>query len=1022
MKARPSVVLLAILACSWSLGARPFAYRLVTEESREPNGSGSSLQGLRYRLVGPFRGGRATTVAGVRGDPRTYYFGAAGGGVWKTTNGGIDWTPISDDQGIGAVGSLAVAPSDPSILYVGTGDADLRNNASHGNGVYKSADAGHTWRHVGLADTRHIGKVLIHPSDPSTAFVAAFGHAFGPNEERGVFRTKNGGESWQKVLFVDSATGAIDLALDPRKPSVMFATMWQARREPWMFTSGGPGSGLFRSTDGGDTWARLQGRGLPDGPLGRVGVEVSPAHGRRVYALIEAKRGGLYRSDDGGESWQLINDDPALRQRPWFFMTVVADPQDPDVVYVMNINLLKSIDGGRMFHSLPQHHVDNQALWIAPEDSNRVINANDGGANVSVDGGRTWTGSDSQPTGQFYHVATDNRFPYYLYGGLQDHETLAIASRSDYPGISERDWYPLVNCEMGFAVPDPRDPEIVYGGCTDGGISRYDHRTKRSQSIEPWPDTSLGHEAAAAKYRFQWTAPIMLSQHDPTHLYYAGNVLFRSTDEGNTWTSVSPDLTRNDRTKQLSSGGPITKDNVGGEVYNTIFALAESPRQRGLLWVGTDDGLLHLTRDSGRHWENVTPADVPEWSRISLIDPSPHDPAVAYVAIDRHMLDDYTPYILRTADYGRSWTEIAGGIPRGTFVRAVREDVVRRGLLYAGTETGVYVSLDDGTNWQSLQQNLPVSPVHDLLIKANDLVVATHGRAFWILDDVTPLREMAQGIASGRPHLFKPATAHRIRNEFTRAVGPAGENPPSGAIVYYRLPRTTTGPVEMAITDSKGSVVRSYTSRPAHDSKALDPFGVASPVFEAAGLHRFVWDLRYAPHRPIPGHLLFWHFPHAPPAGALTMPGNYVVRLTVDGETFTRPLEVRADPRVEVRQEDLEAAFQLHARITETLNAITDAVLTIRRVRPGLAQRPDGAKLVSRLSAIEEALIEPRMRVGSDAFRFPLRLDNRLVTLLGIVANSDRQPTRSSYEVFDHLQRQVSAHIEELRRVTAELP
>ena len=559
---------------------------------------------------------------------------------------------------------------------------------SHGNGVYKSLDAGQTWQHVGLSDTRHIGKILIHPTNADVVFVAALGHAFGANDERGVFRTTDGGRRWQRVLSVDSDTGAIDIALDVRNPDRMFAAMWQVRREPWNLTSGGPGSGLYHSADGGTTWSNLQGRGLPEGPLGRAGVAVSPADGLRVYALIEAGRGGLYRSDDGGESWALINAAPSLRQRPWFFMTVVADPRNRDVVHVSNINLLKSTDGGRTFESLPQHHVDNQALWVAPENSNRVINGNDGGANISLDGGRTWSRSDlNQPTAQFYHVATDNRFPYYLYGGQQDYDTLSIASRSDYGGITERDWYPLVHCEMGFAVPDPRDHNVVYGGCTDGGISRYDHRTRRSQSIEPWPETAIGGGAAAARYRFQWTAPIAVSVHQPERLYFGANVLFRSTDEGMTWTAISPDLTRNDRSRQGPSGGPITKDNVGSEFYNTIFAIAESPLQRDLLWVGTDDGLVQVTRDGGVRWDNVTPPALAPWSRISLIDASPHDAAVAHVAVDRHLLDDYTPYIFRTTDYGRTWTEVAGGIPPGTFVRAVREDPGRRGVLYAGTET-----------------------------------------------------------------------------------------------------------------------------------------------------------------------------------------------------------------------------------------------------------------------------------------------------------------------------------------------
>ncbi|MGH9334110.1 MAG: glycosyl hydrolase, partial [Vicinamibacteria bacterium] len=763
----------------------------------------------------------------------------------------------------------------------------------------------------------------------------------------------------------------------------------------------------------------------------KIGVAISPADSRRIYALIEAKEGGLYRSDDGGETWQGVNRSHALIQRAWYFMQVVPDPVNADILYALNIPLLRSVDGGKSFSAVDQFHVDNHDLWIDPKDPLHMISGNDGGANITVNGGRTWTRSDdNQPTGQFYHVATDNRFPYHVYGAQQDYETIAIASRGAGAGISRGDWYAVGGCEMGFAAPHPVRPDIVFAGCTDGGITRYDHRTRRNQSIEPWPETNIGHGASDARYRFQWTAPILISPNDPSVLYMASNVLFKSTDEGMSWSDVSPDLTRNDPETQGPAGGPLTKDNVGTEVYGTIFALAESPRQKDVLWAGSDDGLLHVTRDSGRSWTPVTPKEMPEWSRVSTIEASPHDPAAAYLAADRHLLDDFGPYLYKTSDFGKSWQSITSGLPRDTFVRSLREDPVRRGLLFAGTETGVFVSLDDGANWQPLQLNLPVSPVHDLVVKDSDLVVATHGRAFWILDDVGPLRQMNDSAADANVYLFEPTPTYRVRDDFTTIKTPAGENPPPGLIVYYTLRSPPQGELTLSILDDQGNVVDSFSSAQPGGLSGSNAYSKTSSVSTSVGLNRWVWDLRYAGPRFIPGHVLFMHAPLAPPVGALAPAGRYEVKLAVEGQTLSAPFEIRPDPRIDASAEQLRAQFELHRELVAELSALNDAVLRNRRVREQLESLRERAEKVpevqeeawrieEKLTEIEDALIEPRMETASDAFNFPTRLDNKLSILIGVVANSDTAPTRPSYDLARELGERISSELGKLQDIVA---
>ena len=728
------------------------------------------LNSLRWRCIGPHRGGRSVAVAGHPTEPMVFYFGACAGGVWKTIDGGSYWENVSDGYfKTAAVGAMAVAESDPNVVYAGTGEACIRGNVSHGDGVYKSTDGGKTWTNMGLQDTRHIGRIRVHPQDPDLVYVAALGHPYGPNGERGVFRSRDGGETWEHVLFKSEKAGAIDLSMDPGNPRVLYATIWQVLRQPWMLTSGGPDSGLYKSTDGGDTWSEItDSLGLPDGLKGRIGVAVSPARLDRVWALVEAEEGGLYRSDDRGSAWERVSDDRNLQQRPWYYTHVFADPQDPDTVYVLALKAWKSTDGGRTFDDITTPHGDNHDLWIDPRDPQRMIEGNDGGACISYNGGGSWTTIYNQPTSQFYHLTTDNQFPYRVYATQQDNTAISVPSRSIKGAILWADSYTVGNSESGHIAVRPDNPNIVYSGAigtAPGGgdtLLRYDHGTGQVRIISVWPELVTGWDPKDHKYRFQWTYAILLSPHDPNILYVAGNMMFRSENEGSSWEAISPDLTRADPSKLEASGGPVTLDTTGVEHYATIFAFVESPHQRGVFWAGSDDGLVHLSRDGGETWDNVTPEDIPEWTRIDMIEVSPHDPATVYLAATRYRLDDFRPYLYKTSDYGKSWAKITAGIPEGDFTRVIRADPMQKGLLYAGTETGAYVSLDDGASWQSLQRNLPVVPVTDLAVKDNELVASTNGRSFWILDDLPLIRQLNGKVAEGQVYLFEPGPTYRF--------------------------------------------------------------------------------------------------------------------------------------------------------------------------------------------------------------------------------------------------------------------
>ncbi|HEY5908880.1 MAG TPA: glycosyl hydrolase, partial [Vicinamibacteria bacterium] len=852
---KPGLELFAAAVLSGAFALTPA--RAAEEE--KPKGGPKELAGLKYRSVGPNAGGRVSRAAGVPGDPLTYYAATASGGVWKSTDGGHRWSPIFDEQPISSIGAIAVSASNPNVIYVGSGEANIRGNVAAGNGIYKSTDAGKTWTHVWRQEGQ-IGTLIVHPKDPDVAFAAVLGHAFGPNPERGVYRTRDGGRSWQRVLFKDADTGAADVCFDPQNPNVLFAGLWQARRRPWEIVSGGPGSGLYASRDGGDSWGRLTGKGLPEGILGKIGVAVAPSDSRRVYALIEADKGGLFRSDDGGESFTLVNDHRSLRQRAWYYTHLTVDPANPEVVWFPQVPLLKTVDGGKTVkHSPGYRHGDNHDLWIDPKDPRRMILANDGGVEISVNAGESWRAA-WLPISQFYHVATDNSVPYKVSGAMQDLGTAWGPSDSlDKGGIRVTDWHGIGGGEAGHTAHDAKDPGVVYAGEYLGIFTRYDHRTRQARNVSPYPNNLSGHGSEAGRYRFQWTAPIVVSPHEAKTVYYGGNVVFRTDDGGQTWAVISPDLTRDDKSKQKWTGGPITGDNTGVEHYSTVFALAESPKQQGVLWAGSDDGRVHVSKDAGASWTNVTAGmpGFPEWGTVSLIEASPHDAATAYVVVDNHRLDDMRPYLWKTADFGRTWKRLGPGLPGDVYLHAVREDPVRKGLLYLGTERGVSYSTDDGASFTSLKLNLPTVAVHDLQVKGNDLVVGTHGRSIWIFGHLAVLRALGPEVLAKEVQLFTPAAATRfVKGEALWGEKGQGENPPRGALVHYFLNKKPEGEITLEVLDARGVVLRRLTSKPEpNEWPEGDPDGgdeekpYALPA--EAGVNAAAWDLTLEGTKPI---------------------------------------------------------------------------------------------------------------------------------------------------------------------------
>jgi len=1005
-----------LAACALLLVAAN-AGALAQEPATAEKVPASSYQALRWRCIGPHRGGRALAVSGVRGRPETFYFGAVGGGVWKTTNGGEVWQPIFDDQPISSIGALAVAPSNPDIIYVGSGEADMRSDISFGDGMYKSTDAGKTWTHLGLRDTRQIGRILVDPKDADIVLVAALGHGFGPNEERGVFRSTDGGKKWSKTLYKNEDVGAIELAADPDNPRTVYAALWNTRRPAWSVYAPitGPGGGLYRSNDGGITWAEISGHGLPSGKLGRIGIDVAAGQkGQRVYALVDTeKNSGLYRSDDGGENWKLVCTDSRITGRAWYFSEVRIDPRNPDLLYVSNVSLYRSTDGGQTFTAIKgaPGGDDYHSLWIDPDNPRRMISGVDQGVIISIDGGESWTSWYNQPTAQFYHVAVDNQFPYWVYGAQQDSGTAAVVSRSDYGQITFRDWHPIGAGESGSILPDPDNPDIVFGGSTGGELYRFNSKTGQVQDITPTV-TAVG---VNVPHRYQWTTPIAFVPR--THaLLQASQFLFRSTDAGNSWAIISPDLTLRPGEKEEEAKG-------------VIYAIAPSAVKAGLLWIGTDNGLIQITEDDGKTWRDVSPKSLPPWSMMSIIDASPFDAATAYAAIDRHQMDDLTPYIFRTHDYGKTWTKITSGIDGNAYVHAVREDPKRRGLLYAGTETGVYVSFDDGDHWQPLQLNLPVTPIRDLVIKDNDLVVATHGRSFWILDDVSPLREMTLGIAGEGVHLFKPATAIRLRKNEGRDTPlaretPAGQNPPAGAIIYYTLKTQPASAITLEILDRAGAVIRKYSSdekqEPIDNTQAFPTYWLPKPNILPAmvGMNSFVWDLRYERPRAlhygyginaVPGDA------SQLPEGPMVLPGAYQVKLTVGGRSYTAPLEVRMDPRVSVPASALANQIDLEMKIAGSLQNSAEAfrqTSDVRRQLNNLKEKLERDPKYSDAAGAARTLDAQLLAIGgSGQPQWPppteptlASLNGALSSLIVNVDSADVAPTKQALEAFETYQ------------------
>lgn len=1010
-----------------------------------------AISSLKYRSIGPFRGGRSAACAGVPGKPMLYYFGAAGGGVWKTEDGGSNWNCISDGYFGGSIGSIAVAPSNPNTIYVGGGEVTIRGNVSHGNGMWKSIDAGKTWTSIGLEDSHCIPRIRVDPNDANVVYAAVLGHLYGPNQQRGVFKSTNGGETWQRILFVSDEAGAVDLAMDPSNPRTLFASTWKVLRTPYSLESGGEGSGLWKSIDAGATWKEISGNpGLPKGTLGIVGVAISPLDSDRVWAIIEAESGGVFRSSNGGESWSKVNDERKLRQRAWYYTRIYAGTQDIDEVYVLNVGFHRSDDGGKTYSSIRTPHGDHHDLWIAPEDSTRMIIADDGGGQVSFDGGSNWSTYNNQPTAQFYRVTTDNHFPYRIYGAQQDNSTVRISHRTGSGRIAESDWEPTAGGESGHIAPDPNNPDIVYGGSYGGYLTRLNHTTGESRNIHVWPDNPMGSGAGANKFRFQWNFPIFFSPHDTTTLYTAANVLFKTNDEGQTWKQISPDLTRNAPSRLDSSGGPITQDNTSVEYYCTIFSALESPHEANVLWTGSDDGLIHISKNGGENWDNVTPADLPEWSQINSLEAHPTEPGGLYVAATRYKSDDFRPYLYKTLDYGASWTKITDGIDRKHFTRVVRADRGRPGLLYAGTEAGMYTSFNDGKSWLPFQMNLPVVPITDLAIKDDDLIVATQGRSFWMLDDLTVLHQLSEAVIEKDLHVFDPSPMIKMRGRSGRGESNAsGQDLPRGATLFFhigKLPKDEES-VTLDFLDSDGQLIRRYASKPNKENNER-------PIKLVEGLNQLTWDARYPNAETFDG-LVMWS---GSTRGPSAIPGEYTATLTVGQSSQSIAVEIQADPRSSATAEDFQLQFQFLMEVRDKLTETHVAIKQIRDIRQQITayttrlkkeaksesgsdekQTNSGAdqetnaddksgstgpyadilaaakSVTQQLTAIEETLYQTKNRSSQDPLNYPIRLNDKLSGVASVASTGDFRPTAQAIIVRDELVAQIDLQLDKLK-------
>jgi photosystem II stability/assembly factor-like uncharacterized protein len=977
---------------------------------------------VKYRLVGPFRGGRSGAVTGDFRQKNTFYFGSTGGGVWKTIDGGSNWKNISDKFFGGSIGCVSVAPSDPTILYVGEGESTLRGNVSEGFGIWRTDDGGRSWKNLGLKDTRHIIRIVVHPKNPDIVWVAAIGHLFGSNTERGIFKTTDGGKTWKKVLYINDQTGCSDLVMEPGNPSVLYAGTWRIQRTPYSLESGGDGGGIWKSIDGGDTWKNISAnKGLPKGLWGIVGVTVCPSNTDKVYALVENPNGGLFVSNDAGESWTLQSSDNNIRQRAWYYTKVFVDPKNADFVYVLNVNFLKSVDGGKTFKNINTPHGDHHDLWIDPEEGNRMIIGDDGGAQVSFDGGNNWSTYYNQPTAQFYRVSTDNHYPYRILGAQQDNSTVRILSRSENGQITQDDWQPTAGAESGYVVADPLNADIVYGGNYGGYISRYDHKTGENRAVSVWPDDPLGAGADMSKYRFQWNFPIFFSPNNPKKLYAAGNVLFATENEGASWTALGGDLTTNDKQRQRSSGGPITKDNTGVEVYCTIFTAAESALEKDLLWTGSDDGLIHVSKDGGLHWDNVTPKDAGQWMMWNCVETDPFKKGKAYFVGTRYKSDDFTPYIFKTEDYGNSWTKITNGIAPGHFARCIRADKKRPGLLYCGTEYGMYISYDDGNNWKPFQLNLPMVPVTDLTIKDNDLVVATQGRAFWVIDDLTLVQQQDNTVLDKDLFVFPVNDAYRFDGSQNLNAKNAGLNPPFGPVInYYVKDLADSAKLSIDIMGRNKKLIKSFSTNAKEKQDMIDV---------NKGMNQFVWNMNYPPAEKIEG-LILWHGNVPGPRAA---PGQYFYKIKTAKDSVEGNFIIKANPVYNISQQDYDDQFNFLISVRDKASDIQKAIKNIRDIRKQINDftekqgkglpaviKQQADTINKQMTTIEEALHQTKAKSGQDVLNFPIRLDDKISGLYDFASSGNSAPARQVREAFAELSAQADIQLNKLKKIIEE--
>lgn len=972
-----------------------------------------------FRLIGPFRGGRSGAIAASYKKKNEFYFGGTGGGVWKTLDGGSNWKNISDKYFGGSIGAIALAPSEESIIYVGEGESTLRSNVSEGiNGLWKSEDAGKTWKKTGLADSRHIVRIVIHPKNPDIAWVAVMGHLFGPNEERGVYKTTDGGKSWKKVLYVNNQTGCSDLITEPGNPNVLYAGMWHVIRKPYSLESGGDGSGLYKSTDGGETWTNLSTKkGLPKGVWGIVNVAVAPSNTEKVFAMIENEKGGLFVSKDAGETWALASQENEIRQRSWYFNTVYVDPKNEDLVYCPNVGFMKSTDGGKTFHGMGTPHGDHHGMWIDPEDGNRMIVADDGGAQISFDGGRNWSSYYNQPTAQFYRVSTDNAFPYHILGAQQDNSTVRIKSRTFGGGITDRDWESTAGFESGYVVADPTNPDIVYGGNYAGYLSRYNHRTGENRAINVWPDVPIGVGAEAQKYRFQWNFPILFSPNNPKRIYAAGNHLFVSENEGQSWEKISPDLTTNDKTRQAASGGPITKDNTTAEYYCTIFTVAESAIEKDLLWTGSDDGLIHISKDGGKNWKNVTPSDAGKWMMWNCVETDPFKKGTAYFAGTRYKSDDYTPYIYKTEDYGTSWQLITNGIDKMHFTRVVRADKKRPGLLYAGTEYGLYISYDGGAEWRKFQLNLPIVPITDMTIKNNDLIIATQGRAFWELDDLSIIQGNKDECLNSNLYVFPVNETYHANGYVDSNIRNGGMNPPTGVVFnYYLKEANDSSDLCVTIYDREKKVIKTY-SKTAKDK-----------IEVKAGMNRFVYDMQYEPAEKIDG-LVLWNGNAGAPKAA---PGNYTAKFKLGKDSTVVSFIIKSDPNYTITDVEYQEQVKFLLEVRDKFSEIQKGIKNIRAYRTQIndlvsridsinskSLKPLADSINKKLTGIEETLYQTKAKAGQDILNYPMRLNDRMAALYNVASSGNNAPTQQVKEAFKELSAETDIPLNKLKQLVS---